>query len=310
MGRRRSSEREREELKLAVPRIEAEESLTKVILQGEELLGRTIQTGGQLTQAKDDYHTWYEYCERLLERIFNYSPWSGEKRPSVYGPSVPIAVGRGPRPDNTAKNIESYRTAVSTVVRGLKSLQNQLELLHLDANTQTLDRPEEVAATVGSKVFIVHGHDSGRRDAVARFITRLKFDPIILEEQASASKTLIEKFESYSSDIAYAVVILTPDDLGATADKIYDVAVAADNPDAVVGALEPRARQNVIFELGFFFGKLGRKRVCALLAEGIKMPSDIDGVAYVPMDANGGWHMPLAREMRHAGLNIDMNDAL
>jgi predicted nucleotide-binding protein len=106
------------------------------------------------------------------------------------------------------------------------------------------------------------------------------------------------------------VVILTPDDLGATVDKTHDAAVAADNPDAVVGALESRARQNVIFELGFFFGKLGRKRVCALLAEGIKGPSDIDGVVYVPMDENGAWQMLLAREMRHAGLNIDLNDAV
>jgi hypothetical protein len=192
MGRRRSSESEREELKLAVARIEAEESLTKVILQGEELLGRTIQTGGELTQAQDDYHTWYEYCERLLERIFNYSPWRGNPRPSVYGTAVPISPGRGRRPDDTAANIQKYRNAVGTVVRELKSLQNQLELLHLDANVQTLGRPEEEAATLGNKVFIVHGHDSGKRDAVAYFIRRLRFDPIILAEQASASKTLIE----------------------------------------------------------------------------------------------------------------------
>src|SRR5919112_1110438 len=305
MGKRPSDDSEREQLKLAVPRKEAEESLTTVILQGEQLLGRTIQTGAQLTQARDDYQTWYEYCERLLERIFNYSPWRGENAPSVYPRAAPMSLSRGRRPDDTAAKVRIYHNAVSTVVRRLKSLHKQLELLHLDANVQTLDRTQEEAARVGNKVFIVHGHDLGKRDAVARFITRLELDPIILEEQASASKTLIEKFETYSSDVAYAVVILTPDDLGESAKKIDEAAVAADTPDAVVSALEPRARQNVIFELGFFFGKLGRGRVCALLAGGINKPSDIDGVAYVAMGANSGWQILLAREMRHAGLDID-----
>src|ERR687889_772550 len=104
MGRS-PSESEREQLKLAIPREEAQQSLTKVILQGEQLLGRTIHTGAQLTQARDDFQTWYEYCERLLERIFNYSPWRGETAPSVYPRAAPMSPSRGRRPDDTAAKV-------------------------------------------------------------------------------------------------------------------------------------------------------------------------------------------------------------
>lgn len=71
-----------------------------------------------------------------------------------------------------------------------------------------------------------------------------------------------------------------------------------------------RARQNVILELGFFLGKLGRKRVCALYEEGVEIPSDYDGVIFVPLDKNGAWHLSLAKELKAAGLSIDLNKAI
>lgn len=101
----------------------------------------------------------------------------------------------------------------------------------------------------GKKVFVVHGHDNEAKEGVARFLYKLGLEPIILHEQASAGRTVIEKFETYSHGVAFAVVLLTPDDLGAAA--------------ADVSNLRSRARQNVIMELGYFIGKLGRMRVCA-----------------------------------------------
>ena len=71
--------------------------------------------------------------------------------------------------------------------------------------------------------------------------------------------------------------------------------------------LKERARQNVIFELGFFIGMLGRHRVCALYKGGVELPSDLSGVLWIPMDTNGAWRLTLAREMKTAGLNIDLN---
>jgi len=84
----------------------------------------------------------------------------------------------------------------------------------------------------GSKVFLVHGHDDSARETTARFLERLKLEPIILHEQANEGRTIIEKVEHYS-EVVFAVVLLTPDDVGG---------LNAQNPE-----LKPRARQNVIF---------------------------------------------------------------
>jgi len=142
------------------------------------------------------------------------------------------------------------------------------------------------------EVFVVHGHDAAAKESVARFIERLKLEPIILHEYADQGRTIIEKFLECSSAVGYAVVLLTPDDTG-----------------AVVGSVElrPRARQNVILELGYFIGVLGRRHVCALKAPGVEVPSDLDGVLYVELDAAGGWKIRLAKEMKAAGLDVDLN---
>jgi predicted nucleotide-binding protein len=147
----------------------------------------------------------------------------------------------------------------------------------------------------GSKVFVVHGHDDSAREGVARFLEKLKLEPIILHEQPSAGRTIIEKVERYA-EVAYAVVLLTPDDVGA-------VATAST-------ALKPRARQNVILELGYFLGRLGRTHVAALVKGEVEKPSDYDGVVYVPMDSAGAWKLQLAKELKSAGLNVDLNDAV
>src|SRR5262249_21992550 len=119
---------------------------------------------------------------------------------------------------------------------------------------------------------------------------------VILHEQASQGKTIIEKFESHA-DVGFAVILLTPDDVGASS-----AAYQAEQP------LAPRARQNVVFEHGFFIGRFGRGRVCAL-HKGIEIPSDLQGVIYVPFDEKGAWRLDLAREMKAAGMNVDLNKA-
>jgi len=145
----------------------------------------------------------------------------------------------------------------------------------------------------GGKVFIVHGQNDGVRESVARFVEKLGLVPTILREQPNQGKTIIEKFLEYS-DVSFAIVLLTGDDRGGTHDEIYE-------------NQKIRARQNVIFELGFFIGKLGRENVCALYEEGVEIPSDYQGVLFVPMDKGETWKFQLAKEMRAAKLPIDMN---
>jgi predicted nucleotide-binding protein/CheY-like chemotaxis protein len=150
-------------------------------------------------------------------------------------------------------------------------------------------------ARVRSSVFIVHGHDDEAKESVARFIERIGLQAIILHEQATLGKTIIEKFEAYS-DVRFAVILLTPDDVGA--------------PRSTPKALKSRARQNVIFELGFFVAKLGRRNVCALYKEGVEVPSDIQGLLYITMDTNGAWRLTLAREISACGVAVDMTKLL
>jgi hypothetical protein len=100
------------------------------------------------------------------------------------------------------------------------------------------------------RIFVVHGHDHGHKETVARFLGKLDLEPIILHEQADRGKTVIEKFEAHAADVRCAVVILTAD----------DVAYSKTNPEQK----ELRARQNVILELGYFVGKLGRAQTLRL----------------------------------------------
>ena len=152
--------------------------------------------------------------------------------------------------------------------------------------------PVNVApALISRKVFIVHGHDLEARETVARFLQQLDLQPIILNEQPSEGKTVIEKFETYS-DVHFAVVLLTPDDLGTSKANPQD--------------LKPRARQNVILELGYFLAKLGRGGVCSLTKGGIEIPSDYHGVIYIPMDV-GEWRFQLAKEIKQVINDIDLN---
>lgn len=147
-------------------------------------------------------------------------------------------------------------------------------------------------STTNKKIFIVHGHDEVSKLAVARFLTAIDFDPIILHEQPNRGATIIEKFEKHA-DVAFAVVLMTPDDFGG---KDRD-------------GLRPRARQNVVAELGYFIGKLGRERVAALKKGDVEIPSDFNGVLYTPLDDLGAWKMKLVNELDAAGLDIDFKKA-
>lgn len=136
------------------------------------------------------------------------------------------------------------------------------------------------------KIFIVHGHDEGARETVARFLEKLEFEVVILHEQANRGRTVMEKIEAHG-DVGFAVVLLTPDDEGRKID----------------GNLQFRARQNVMLELGYFIGRLGRSNVCAITRGSVELPSDFAGIVYQPME--DGWRAAVARELADAGFEID-----
>lgn len=143
-----------------------------------------------------------------------------------------------------------------------------------------------------TKVFIVHGRDSEVKLEVARFIEKMGFEPIILHEQASEGMTIIEKIEKYS-DVGFGIILYTPCDVGYKRD---------DEKSKMF-----RARQNVVFEHGYLIAKLGRSNVCALVKQEVETPNDISGIVYIPFDSNEGWKIPLAKEMKKSGYEIDFN---
>lgn len=184
----------------------------------------------------------------------------------------------------------------------LEIIDGLIELLNSHANltvtgASTTSLENSINSTrISNRIFLVHGHNELAIQETARFMEKFGLDVVILREQPNSGRTIIEKFIDFS-DVGFSVVLLTGDDLGGAKETPHD-------------KQKPRARQNVILELGFFLGKLGRKRVCALYQEGVEIPSDYDGVIFIPLDKNGAWHMLLARELKAAGLSIDLNKAL
>lgn len=193
------------------------------------------------------------------------------------------------------KQIEQHssrlgRSDLGFVIADLIALREDL-LSEVDIVEQKARKKE-----ISERIFIVHGRDNEMKIAVARLIERLNLVAVILHEQPSEGKTIIEKFEKHS-DVGFAIVLLSPDDKG------YSVEDNSNN-------IKFRARQNVILELGFFYGKLGRGRVVVIYKEieDFEIPTDIAGVLYIPYDDRGKWMFDLIGELKTCGYNVSKDD--
>ncbi|WP_313077852.1 nucleotide-binding protein [Agrobacterium pusense] len=192
-----------------------------------------------------------------------------------------------------------YYGSSSKIMSGINGITGQLIIpfvrdykTYVTTSGQT--EPRLVLPT-SNKIFIVHGHDEGALNGLARFLEKLKLEVIILKEQPNQGRTIIEKYEASAAEVGFAVVLLTPDDVGS--------AVSAEGQ-------KQRARQNVIFELGYFAGKLGRGRVCLLRKGNLEIPSDLFGIVYTDMDPGEGWKQALVKELKAAKIEFDANRML
>lgn len=193
-------------------------------------------------------------------------------------------------PLGTMAVVQEHRAhSLALLKQAVASLEERLGEVGVPILGHLSEMPEELSR----KVFVVHGQDTGAREAVARFLERTGFEPIVLHEQPNLGRTIIEKFEEHSA-VSFAVVLMTPDDMGGIAG----------------GPMQPRARQNVILELGYFIGRLGRDKVCALKSGDIELPSDIFGVVWTALDAGGSWKVSLSKELQAAGFEIDWNKVM
>ncbi|WP_341225944.1 nucleotide-binding protein [uncultured Arcticibacterium sp.] len=144
----------------------------------------------------------------------------------------------------------------------------------------------DVEKVEGDTVFIVHGHDNELKTEVQLLLTRAGVNNIVLHEQADRGRTIIDKLVGESESSNYAIALLSPDDLVSDGTK--------------------RARQNVILEIGYFIGRLGKERVRLLKRGEIEIPSDLQGVLYENYDTSGAWKMKICKELIAVGIHVDM----
>jgi predicted nucleotide-binding protein len=270
--------------RLSMPRAEAENRLSNQIKEGERLWRRPQGDQSELDLFVRETVDWSDFNEELLRRMFT-SPEYADKY------AVDFAVVGGTS-SLTAQWLEN-RAYIDVKVQKLQSLLKRLELIPEIEPVSHLDSSRGLPVGESKKrVFIVHGHDNAIREEVARFLEKLSLEPVILDEQPNQGNTVIEKIEA-NADVAFATVLLTADDVGRSNRTL-------DEP-------RPRARQNVILELGFFMGYLGRAHVAALYEQGVELPSDYHGVLYIPLTGGESWMLRLAKELKKAGLDVDMN---
>lgn len=146
-----------------------------------------------------------------------------------------------------------------------------------------------------SNILLIHGEDGPAKGFVLEFIKKLGLRPLTVHEQTNGSKDLIEKFRDIST-IHFAIVLIPPHD--------------ATIPEDKRGERRARLIQDIVFEFGYVVGKLGHERVCALCQEGKEIPLDYPGVVFIPMDSRGVWRLLVAREIKQAGIEIDLNKVI
>lgn len=274
--------------KLILSKVNFDNTLDKRIELGEELCKRSAQTKADFAKNKEDFSSWSNYNSEFLKQAFNKEYNEYKKS---YDDAGSFSIGIVGRNTSHAQELQKFKSRIETKLNNLKKLRAKTDLLKTTFIDNTLPKVEIVPIDK-SQVFIVHGHDEAAKSKTARFIEKLGLKPIILHEQASGSKTVIEKIEAYSN-VGFGIVLYTPCDIGAKNEEEPNI--------------KNRARQNVVFEHGFLIGKIGRENVCALVKDDLETPNDISGVVYVKMDDEEAWHLKIARELRNSGYEIDMN---
>lgn len=190
---------------------------------------------------------------------------------------------------NRLRNFESFK---KTAISSLKGILHEIELSE-EFSGPELNEKEKFKSISKTKIFIVHGHDDALKNEVQLLLTRLDLEPIVLHEQINRGQNIIDKFEK-NADVGFAIVLYTPCDIGRSNTKTEQ-----EN--------QPRARQNVIFEHGYFVAKLGKENVFTLRKDNVEIPSDLNGILYETYDIPGAWKHRIARELQSSGYEIDFS---
>lgn len=268
-----------------------EQELTEQINIGQKIIEDRIENDEAFSKAKREFSEWSDYNLELIKQSFT-EPYNEYWRSyDNAGNAIGLMAAIGGRRQQPGEILNEFIQKVESKLDNLNKLKNKVKLIESSVEEPQIIANKTIQRNM-SQVFIVHGHDEEAKTKTARFIEKLGLEAIILHEQASSSRSIIEKIEEYS-DVGFGIVLYTPCDIGGK---------QTENPE-----LKSRARQNVVFEHGFLIGKIKRENVCALVKGDVELPNDISGVVYVQMDSADSWKYTIAKEMRASGYEIDMN---
>lgn len=254
-------------VELAVPREDAKRRLVERIERGQDLTKAEINTEEGLEVATHEYQKWSAFNTELLKQLFTTEALSKEY--AWWGIAV-MSMGR----ESLAHRIAKHHESITEKLRRLDSIVERLELYPLASSVQVTEVAKHAPLETGvrnKKVFVVHGHDEVAKTNLEVFLHEIGLEPIVLHRQADEGLTVIEKFEKHA-DVGYAFILLTPDEIAYLASE----EALADGERKK----ERRARPNVIFEFGYFVGRLGRSRVCCIYTGDVALPSDVNGLIY------------------------------
>lgn len=253
---------------LLISRDDAKSRLQERIQKGLEIKQDQINSREALDSTKNEYSKWNSFNTELLKRIF-----STEELADEYSHWIGIGVIAMREPSLGEKIADLYKD-IDQKIHRIDSIIERLELIPLRnagaTGSAPTNKPQRPPAKT-KKVFVVHGHDEIAKTNLEVFLHEIGLEPVVLHRQADEGLTIIEKFEKHS-DVGYAFILLTPDEIS--------YVKADESKDDNARKKECRARPNVIFEFGYFVGKLGRSRVCCLYTGDVSLPSDVSGMIY------------------------------
>lgn len=240
----------------------------------------------------NEFHKWDARNEEIFTRIFadaNNTDLDGYRQTgSIYFFSDVIS---------------EQKKSITKLVAYMQGFIDRIDLIPCNAEPVFVPVPQvEMSA---DKVFVIHGYGELIKVTTARTLELLGLKPIILHEQEDYGNTIIEKFESNATDVGFAVVLLTADDLGISKKDIEKTKAEDKEPQP-----SERARQNVVFEMSYFMGKLDRAHVFLLLENGVEKPGDSDGIVYTPIDSEGMWKVKLAKRLKAMGYKVSLDSII
>ena len=240
----------------------------------------------KMSHGNESFQLWRNSAETLLVHALGDEVAQTEefKKISYWPPLIVSGMAESVYQESYASGLQRARTA-------LQSIYDEVKEYFDDQNIEQKQVVERQTLPLGKEVFVVHGHDNEMLLKVKEFLTKSGLHPIVLREQPNEGRTIIEKFENEAASTGFAVVLLTPDDVGRDVNE--------------ANGENPRARQNVVFEMGYFIGKFGRRKVAAICDPSVERPGDVAGVVYIDSTSGNDWKIALMKELRAAGYDVD-----